>query len=310
MKPVHRFDLLIAGGGPAGMTAAIYAARAGLHTAVIERQICGGLVNSTYVVENFPSYTAINGMELMEKTHAQICRLGVHVDQAAEIESIRLDAPIKSLETADDTYQAPAVILATGREPIRLPEIEDCEQIHYCSICDGPSYRDKRIIVVGGGNAGFDEALYLLSLGVEHITLIELMDHCAAEAILQQKAVDSGRIDIRLQTRLKAVELKDRRLANAALEQVQTQQMAVLAVDGIFVFIGQRPNTGFLQGVIALTPQGYIRTDTDMNTNLDGVFAAGDVIEKRFRQITTAIGDGTVAALNAVRYLRETGGIG
>ncbi|NQU65282.1 MAG: FAD-dependent oxidoreductase, partial [SAR324 cluster bacterium] len=167
MTENNPYDLIIVGGGIAGMTAAIYAARANLKPVIVERMVCGGLVNSTYEVQNFPSQISINGMALMEMVQEQVLNLGVHIEQVAVIEAMDLISDTKTVTTEDEKYSAPAVILATGRDPIRLAHLDDCEQIHYCSICDGPAYKGKRAIVIGGGNSAFDESQYLISLGIE-----------------------------------------------------------------------------------------------------------------------------------------------
>jgi len=287
------------------MTAAIYAARANLKVAVVERQICGGLVNSTHVIENFPSYKSIHGMELMEKVQDQILELGVHVEQVAEIASLKLGNRLKTVETDEFIYTAPAVILATGREPIRLTHLDECEQVHYCSICDGPAYKGKRVIVIGGGNAGFDETLYLLSLGVQHATIVEMMDNCAADQATQEEIAGRENTEVLTGTQVKEIQQPNGRLATASLEHIQEGGLDSVPVDGLFVFVGQRPNTEMFDGSVDLSPNGYILADGDMKTNLPGVFAAGDVVEKKYRQITTAMSDGTIAALSAGAFLNE-----
>lgn len=308
METDKTYDMIIIGGGIAGMTAAIYAARANFKALVIERQVCGGLVNSTYVVENFPSYVSINGMKLMEKVHEQILKLGVHVEQVAEIESLELQAEFKTVRTDEFCYQAPVVILATGCEPVRLTHLDNCEQVHYCSICDGPAYRGKKVIVVGGGNAGFDETLYLLSLGVEHVTIVELMEECMADQSTQNEVANHKNVSICLETQIKEVCIENGRLNTAILEETDTGRRTEVVTDGIFVFIGQQPNTVFFNRTIRISEQGYIKTDRNMLTNVPGVFAAGDVVEKKFRQIPTAMSDGAVAALSAGEYLRRKPG--
>ena len=287
------------------MTAAIYAARANLKVAVVERQICGGLVNSTHEIENFPSYKSIHGMELMEKVQDQILELGVHVEQVAEIASLKLGNRLKTVETDEFIYTAPAVILATGREPIRLTHLDECEQVHYCSICDGPAYKGKRVIVIGGGNAGFDETLYLLSLGVQHATIVEMMDNCAADQATQEEIAGRENTEVLTGTQVKEIQQPNGRLATASLEHIQEGGLDSVPVDGLFVFVGQRPNTEMFDGSVDLSPNGYILADGDMKTNLPGVFAAGDVVEKKYRQITTAMSDGTIAALSAGAFLNE-----
>ncbi|MBI4763652.1 MAG: FAD-dependent oxidoreductase [Deltaproteobacteria bacterium] len=305
MTQKQDFDLIIIGGGIAGMTAAIYAARANLKTAIVERQVCGGLVNSTYVIENFPSYVSINGMQLMEKVHEQVLHLGVQVEQVAEIMDLNLEGVLKRVETDERLYQAPALILATGCDPIRVPHLDHCEQVHYCSICDGPAYKGKRVVVVGGGNSGFDETLYLLSLGIESVTIVELMDKCLADPITQESVAWRSNVEVCLQTRMKEIFMEGGCLSSAQLENTYTGKIRTIPVEGIFVFIGQRPNTGLFADKVRLSERGYILADQDMQTNLPGVFAAGDVVEKRYRQIPTAMSDGAVAALSAGAFLRQ-----
>lgn len=304
MKPTYDFDIVILGGGIAGMTAAIYTARANLSTVIIEKEVCGGLVNSTFVVENFPSWKSINGMELMEKVLDQVEGLGVVVEQVAEYVQMDLDSDLKSVETEDGLYRGKAVILATGRQPIPLEIETDIEQIHYCSICDGTAYQDKRVLVVGGGNSGFDEALYLLSLGVRELTLIEVADRFFASAAAQKKLAARSGVTLLKSTRIKAIH-GESRIESVLLENLVTGLTKKREVDGIFVFTGQQPNTDILQGVIDLDSDGYIAATPDLSTSLTGVFAAGDVVQKPYRQITTAMSDGTIAALSAEKFLRQ-----
>jgi len=303
VKPQKNVDVIIVGGGIAGMTAAIYTARANLSTAIIEKEVCGGLVNSTHVVENFPSYPSINGMELMEKTLEQVEALGVEVEQVAEINSLKLTEEIKTVETEEGIYNGKAIILATGRVPIPLPMETDCEQIHYCSVCDGTAYKGKKVLIVGGGNSGFDEALYLLSLGVEKITIIEMMERFFASQTTQDKVADKAQIRARTSTRIKEL-VEEGKLKGVILENTDSGETESLDVDGIFVFIGQKPNTELFADTVFLDKAGYIVAGDSMETNLKGVFSAGDVNQKAYRQITTAMADGTIAALSVEKYLR------
>jgi thioredoxin reductase (NADPH) len=304
VKPEKNVDVIIVGGGIAGMTAAIYTARANLSTVIIEKEVCGGLVNSTHVVENFPSYPSINGMELMEKTLEQVEELGVEVEQVAEINSLKLSEEIKTVETEEGIYKAKAIILATGRVPTPIPMETDCEQIHYCSVCDGTAYKGKKVLIVGGGNSGFDEALYLLSLGVEQITIIEMMERFFASQTTQDKVADKPRISAHTSTRIKEL-VEEGKLKGVILENSESGETENLDVDGIFVFIGQKPNTGLFADTVTLDEQGYTLVNESMETNLKGVYAAGDVNRKAYRQITTAMADGTIAALSIEKYLRD-----
>jgi thioredoxin reductase (NADPH) len=297
---MRRFDIMIIGGGIAGMTAAIYAARANMSVVILEKEICGGLVNGTYVLENVPSYPAINGMELMEKVKDHATALGVTIEEIAEVDQMDISGLPKILKTEDDAYTAKTVIICSGRVPIALPVASDWENIHYCSVCDGTAYSGKDLVVVGGGNSGFDESLYLLGLGVKSIILVESMESCLADAVTQEKLRATGRVNILTSTVVVGADNGVVTLINCNGEKEST-----LKADGMFVFIGQKPNTAILDGIVELDHQGYIVADGNMQTNIPGVFAAGDVIVKKHRQITTAMGDGTIAALNAVKYIRD-----
>lgn len=304
MKPERSFELLILGGGIAGMTAAIFAARANMKTAIVEEKICGGLANWTNSVENFPSHVSINGIELMERVLAQVQNLGVEVDQAAEVVRLDLSGPFKAVETGEYLYTGKAIILATGRQPVRLQVETDCDHIHYCSVCDGSAYVGKKILVVGGGNSGFDESLYLLSLGVAEIIIVEAMDRCGASETTQVKLWAYSDIDIKTSTLVTALN-KEGKGVRVTLENVHSGGKESIYVDGIFVFIGQKPNTSLFHGLVDLDENGYIVTGPNMETNVPGVYAAGDVVQKNYRYLTTAMADGTIAALAAEKYIRS-----
>lgn len=299
----QEYDIIILGGGPGGMTSALYAAKANLKCLIVETNICGGLVNSTYVIENFPTYPSINGMTLMEKFQEQLLALGVTIEEVAEIEGLQLEDKKKVVVTDTDTYIGKAVIISTGRTPIPLELEQEVEQVHYCAICDGTAYKGKDVMVIGGGNSGFDEALYLLTLGVNKLTLIEQMDRFFAAESIQNELLAYNNVNAMHSTALKNCRCEDGRLKEAVL--AAGQEEIRLPVDGIFVFMGQKPSTEMFKGLISLDEQGYIVTDENMATSIPGVFAAGDVRQKQFRQVTTAMSDGTIATLSAERYLRS-----
>jgi len=304
------YDVIIVGGGIAGMTAAIYTARANLNVLILEKEICGGLANWTNLVENFPSYIEIHGMDLMEKVKAQVENLGVRVEEITKVSSLDLKEKDMAVITPEADFHAKSVILATGRAPIRLPIETDCdERIHYCSICDGATYKGKDVVVVGGGNSGFDESCYLIDLGVNGITIVEAMDCCIADQTTQKKAYATGKITTKTGNCICAIRTEGDKIL-IALENAGSGTTEEIKSDGVFVFIGQRPNTEFLKGKIALNRDGYIITDSAMRTSNKGIFAAGDVIEKQYRQLTTAASDGTIAALDAVKYVRALEGNG
>ena len=298
-------DIIVLGGGPAGMTAAIYAKRANLDVVLLETNVTGGLVNSTYTVENFPSYPEIHGMELMEKMREHVDHMGVEVEEVFEVTGLELGEDEKAVHGDGIVYKAPAIILATGRKPIALDVPTECDQMHFCAICDGAPYKGKRVLVVGGGNSAFDEGLYLLNLGVAELTVVEVMDRFFAAEATQEALLGDPRVKGFKTTRVVDVEVTDGKLSAAILENAQTGERTALPVDGIFVFLGQSPNNEWFKDAIALDDKGYILAGEDMSTNIPGVFGAGDINRKPFRQITTAVSDGTVAALAAERWLRS-----
>lgn len=297
-------DIIIIGGGICGMTAAIYAARANLSVCIIEKEVCGGLVNWTNTVENVPSYPSIHGEELMDKCREHVDSLGVDIEEVDGVETVDFSGPVKKVVTSEgEIFEARAVIVATGRRPAPLPVETDFPRVHYCSVCDGAPYKGKDVIVVGGGNSGFDESLYLVNLGVRSIHILEVFPQCIAAASTQDKAGQSGKIKVSTSTRITKVDTLPSGKGRVHLEDAANRQTYIEEVDGIFCFIGQTPNTGIFEGVLDMDG-GYIKANADMETNIPGVFAAGDVIVKKYRQITTAMGDGTIAALRAERYLR------
>jgi len=298
-------DLIIVGGGIGGMTAAIYAARAALDVVMLERAVCGGLANSSWNVENFPSYRSIAGLELMQKIRSHVESYQVAIEEMTEVTHVDVESRQKLIDTSSGQYAAKAVIFATGASPIRLPIESGCdERVHYCSLCDGPAYRGRDVVVVGGGNTGFDESLSLVSLGVRSAVIVECMTMCRAEQSIQKQAFSTGRITVRTDSRLSAIIPHAERL-RVAVEHLRSGVMDEIAADGVFVFIGQKPNTSMLEGKVKLDKAGYVIGDARMHTNRPGLFAAGDVVAKRYRQLTTAMADGTIAALEAARYLRE-----
>ncbi|KPK77451.1 MAG: thioredoxin reductase [Phycisphaerae bacterium SM23_30] len=305
MKPIKNFDLLIVGGGTAGMTAAIYAAKANIRAAIVESNICGGLVNTTYIVENFPSRKSIHGMDLVQKIQEQTELLGVTVDEAAEVTRLNLTDGMKEIETDEFLYRAPALVLATGRQPVPLEiDTHDCQEIHFCAICDGSIYKGKKVLVVGGGNSGFDEAYYLHSLGVKQIFLIEKMDRFSALQSAQDKLLRCEGVTAMTSTIVEEI-ICEEKLRSVLLKNIATGETQNISVDGVFVYMGQLPSNKLFADVVTLDADGYVITGEEMETNISGVFAAGDIRSKKYRQITTAIGDGTIAALSAGEFLRN-----
>lgn len=302
---MKEFDIVIIGGGICGMTAAIYAARANMTVCIIEKEVCGGLVNWTHTVENVPSYPSIHGIDLMEKCRDHVDSLGVTIDEVDEVESVDLTGDVKRVVTSGgEEYQSKVVIVATGRKPLSLPVETDFERVHYCAVCDGTPYKDKDVIVVGGGNSGFDESLYLLGLGVKSIHIVEVFPSCIAAAATQDKARESGKIKVSVSTKITSIDTLPDGRGRVHFEDTLNNKTYTEDVSAVFCFIGQKPNTDVFNNVLDME-KGYIKANVDMETNVPGVFAAGDVTVKSFRQITTAMADGTIAALMSEKYIRS-----
>ena len=211
---------------------------------------------------------------------------------------------VKTVITEDAIYTGKAIILATGRKPIPLNLESNCEHIHYCSVCDGSAYAGKKVLVVGGGESGFQESSYLLSLGVSEVVIVEALENCCASDSAQDKLRSRNNVSIRTSTGVTGI-VEDSNGCHVTLDNSKRQVKDMVCVDGIFVFIGQRPNTHMFRDIIHLDNNGYILVGSDMGTNAPGVFAAGDVVQKKFRYLTTAMADGTIAALASTKFINE-----
>ncbi len=301
-------DLIIVGGGPAGLTAYIYAARARLRTALVERLSPGGQVLVTDWVENYPGFPeGISGAELMEKFSAQARALGLKpvLDEAV---GLRVEEDLRFVHLASgQILVAPAVIVATGASPKKLGVPGETELtgkgVSYCATCDGPFFRDEVIAVVGGGNTAVQESLFLTRFA-RKIYLIHRRDQLRATKILQERALAHPKIEFLWNTVVTEIVGREK-VEGVRIKNVKTGEEKLLPVGGIFIFIGIKPQTEWLNGTVAVDEGGFIVTDSEMRTSLPGVFAAGDVRAKACRQIVTAAGDGATAAYMAEHYLAE-----
>jgi len=299
------YEVIVLGGGPGGLTAGLYASRAGLRTLLLEKQVPGGQVATTDLIENYPCCPeGISGSELMARITAQARRFGLQTENAA-VQGLTIDGDVRVVHTDRGDFQARAVIIATGAHPamIGVPGEEKFRSrgVSYCATCDGPFYRDRTVAVVGGGDSAVQEALFLARFAAK-VVIIHRRETLRATAVLQERAFANPKIEFLWNRTVAAIEGGDA-VERLILQDTRTGVESALAVDGVFVYVGQRPNTGFLRGVVALDPQGYILTDEEMRTNVPGILAAGDVRRKTLRQMVTATGDGAVAAHSADLYL-------
>lgn len=305
----ERYDLIIVGAGPAGMAAAIYAARARLKTLVLDSSVPGGQVKTTHKVSNYPGFPEdIKGSELAAAFTKQAERFGAKVRRAVEITDLDLKATEKRFVLdEEDEVTAPAVIVATGARPRPLGVEGESKfkgrGISYCATCDGAYFEGKDIHVIGGGNSAVEESLFLTQFA-KSVTIIHQFDRFQCEEATAQEALANPKIKVVWDTEPRGF-LGDNALEKLRIENTKTHAVTELATDGVFVFIGMVPQTELLKGVVPMNQWGYVETDEAMGTPVPGLYVAGDVRSKRFRQITTAVADGTIAALAAQKYVRE-----
>jgi thioredoxin reductase (NADPH) len=302
---MQKFDVIIVGAGPAGLAAAIYTSRALFSTLVIDESSAGGQVKTTHQVANYPGFVEpIPGHELAANMRKQAARYDTHFKLAADITALHLSDEEKWVELDnEDKYASKFVIIATGSSPrlLNIPGEQEYRGsgVSYCATCDGEFYKGKEIFVIGGGNSAMEESLLLLQ-SAKSITVIHQFDELQAEKITADKVAMNPKVNILWSHEPRAFYKKDDRMVVEA-ENLKTNKRIRFERDGVFVFVGLVPNTGFLSNTpIQLTKHGYITTGPQMETNIRGVYAAGDVRNKRHRQISTAVGDGTVAALEVI----------
>ena len=298
-------DILIIGAGPAGLTAAIYTSRLKLKTLILEDEIIGGQIRDAYTIENYPGFKNITGVDLTKKMEEQAIASGAIIDEFDKIISIKLSNAEKIVETESHIYNAKVVIIASGAKRRELPIPEEKKfhgkGIHYCELCDGHMYDGKHIAVVGGGNSAL-LAVNFLSKYAEKITLVHQLDYFQAEKKIQDEVFKNPKVTILWNSEIKHA-IGDNNISKISVENIKTKQETELSVDGIFVYIGFIPRTDLFKDYITLDKFGNILADETTKTNIDGVFAAGDVRSKSFRQLTTATADGTVAALMAEKFI-------
>lgn len=299
------YDMLIAGGGPAGLTAAIYGARGGLDVLVLEKSFAGGQMAISHTVENYPGYeNDVPGALLANNMHAQAERLGAKFLNEA-IQSVELEGEIKKAVTREHVYEGRTMVLAMGATPRKLG-IPGEEQfigagVSYCATCDGAFFKGATVAVVGGGNTALEDALFLARY-CEKIYLIHRRDTFRAQKALVRLAEENDRIVFIMDSTPTAIEGKFT-VAELVIRNVKTEEERRLSVTGIFVAVGQMPTTELVKGKLELNPGGYIAAGEDCRTAIDGVFCAGDLRTKEVRQIVTAASDGAVAAYGCELYL-------
>ena len=312
MAMMHVYDLIIVGGGPAGLTTSIYAARENLQTLVIDSKGLGGQAGVTERLDNYPGFPdGIGGAELADRIVLQAQRYGVEMLQAVSVTSITSDGEEVDVETATgDHYHARAALIATGSSYRRTdaPGEDDLigAGIHFCATCDGPFYKGaSQLLVLGGGNSGLEEGLFLTQF-VDRVTIVQRGDRLTANKLLQDKVMMTPTMDVLLNREVVEFRPKDDgsgKLGAVVLKDRETGDTEELHPAGAFVFIGLDPNTGFVKGSVDLDDRGLIVTDMGLQTSMPGVFAAGDVRSGSTKQLASAVGEGAAAAIGIRMYL-------
>ena len=301
------YDLVIIGGGPAGLTAGLYAARARLNVILIEKIVPGGQVIISDLIENYPGFPeGISGPDLVQRMTDQVKRFDLNIENN-EVIAIDLSNPVKKITLNDRTITTHTIIIATGASPKKLGVPgEDTffgKGISSCATCDGPFFKDSVVAAVGGGDTAVQESLFLTKF-VKKLYLIHRRDRLRAEAILQERALASDKIEFIWNSVLTGINGLSH-VENISVQNVKTGDITELSVDGCFIWVGILPNTQFLKDAVKLDEQGFIIADLNMETSVPGVFAAGDVRNTTLRQIATAVGDAAIAAFSAEQYIEN-----
>ena len=302
---IYNFDILILGGGPAGLSAGIYAARSSASTAILDITMLGGQPSNYLELENYPGFPIIGGYDLMEKFEEHADKFNVQKFPMQEIKRIDLLSEPKVIETVEDTFYAKSVIIACGAQAKKLGVKGEAEflsrGVSYCAVCDGAFYKNKTVTVVGGGNAAVEEAMYLTKFA-DKVYVVHRRDTLRADKIVQERAFNNPKLEFVWDS--KVVEIQgDNVVTTVVIENIKTGEITNLKTDGVFPYIGFVPNVEGISGQLEQDANGFIVTDDTMQTSVKGVFAAGDVRNTPLRQVMTAASDGAVSAFYASKYL-------
>lgn len=306
MSEIKEYDVIIVGAGPAGMTAAVYASRANLSTIMIERGMPGGQMANTADVENFPGFDLITGPDLSTKMFSHAQKFGAEYAYG-DIKNITVEGDDKIVDLGDKQLKGKAVIIATGAEYKKIGVPGEAELggrgVSYCAVCDGAFFKQKNLVVIGGGDSAVEEGVYLTKYA-DKVTIVHRRDTLRAQKILQERAFKNDKIDFIWNSTLKSINEKEGKVGSVTLIDNEGKETDV-ETDGVFVYIGMQPLTKPFQHLGITDEVGYIITNEEMETNIPGILAAGDVRQKKLRQIVTATGDGSIAAQNAQHYIES-----
>ena len=301
------YDTIIIGAGPAGMTAALYAARSNLKVALLERGIPGGQMNNTADIENYPGYANISGPELAEKMFEPLENLGVE-HLFGLVEKIEDRGGFKEIITEDERFETKTVIIASGanHRHLGVPGEEDYNSrgVSYCAVCDGAFFRDEDLLVVGGGDSAVEEAIFLTRFA-KSVTIVHRRDELRAQKVLQDRAFANEKIRFVWDSVVESIHGNERKVTGVTFKNVKTGETSQADFGGIFIYVGLDPVSEFVADLGIRDESGWIVTDDHMKTSVAGIYAIGDVRQKDLRQITTAVGDGAIAGQEAYKYITE-----
>ncbi|WP_150225814.1 thioredoxin-disulfide reductase [Streptococcus constellatus] len=300
------YDTIIIGSGPAGMTAALYAARSNLKVALLERGIPGGQMNNTSDIENYPGYANISGPELAEKMFEPLEKLGVE-HLFGYVKKIEDHGNVKKVFTEDEVFETKTVIIASGAFHRHLGVLGEKELnsrgVSYCAVCDGAFFRDEDLLVVGGGDSAVEEAVFLTRFA-KTVTIIHRRDELRAQKVLQDRAFANEKIRFIWGSVVKEIK-GDKRVSSVIVENAKTGEISEHEFGGVFIYVGLEPVSEFVKDLGITNEAGWIVTDNHMKTAISGIYAIGDVREKNLRQVTTAVGDGAIAGQEVYKYITE-----
>lgn len=302
-----KYDVIVIGAGPGGLTAGLYASRANLSVLILDRGIYGGQMNNTAEVENYPGFKSILGPDLAEKMYQGAIQFGAEYAYGS-VEKVEVNGDLKQVITDNETYEAPVVIIATGSQYRKLGVEGEAEYagrgVSYCAVCDGAFFKDQPLAVIGGGDSAVEEGVYLSKLA-SNVNIIHRRDQLRAQKILQERAFANDKIDFTWDTVVTKINGDGQKVTSVSTHNKKTGEDGELKVNGVFIYVGVIPLTGPFKALGITDEQGWINTDELMRTNLPGVYAIGDVRAKELRQITTAVGDGSIAGQQAFNYIES-----
>ena len=302
-----RYDVIVIGAGPGGLTAALYASRANLSVLILDRGLYGGQMNNTDAIDNYPGFTEIKGPELGEKMYNSVMKFGSEFEYG-DVQSVTIDGENKVVKTDTGEYSAPALIIATGADHrhLNVPGEEEYsgKGVSYCAVCDAAFFKDEDIAVIGGGDSAIEEGIYLAQ-SAKSVTVIHRRDQLRAQPTLQKRAFANDKINFIWNGITESIDGDGQRVTGVTYKDKETGEEKQLATRGVFIYVGVIPQTAPFKELGITDEQGWIPTDDHMKTKADGIFALGDVRAKDLRQIANAVGDGSIAGQAAYNYLQD-----